>query len=89
VLSNQANSKHYEEVAIKQIPEYEFEEFPKSESLKNFDMNDRKFVAVALTHHAKPVIANASDRGWRNHKQALTEHGIKLDFLCHEANTKA
>ena len=89
LLQNQANRKHCEQVAIKQISEYEFEEFPQSESLKSFDKSDRKFVAVALTHHAKPVIANAADRGWRNHKQALTEHGIKLDFLCPEANTKA
>ena len=89
LLKNQANRKHCEQVAIKQISEYEFEEFPQSESLKSFDKSDRKFVAVALTHYANPVIANAADRGWRNHKQVLTEHGVKLDFLCPEANTKA
>ncbi len=88
LLKNQANRKHCEQVAINQISEYEFEEFPKSESLKNFDKSDRKFVAIALTHHAKPQIANAADRGWRNHAQALAEHGVELDFLCPELQGK-
>jgi hypothetical protein len=71
-------------VPITQISEGEFAEFPDSESLKNFDKSDRKFVAVALTHHAKPAIANAVDSDWHNHQQALAEHGVKLDFLCPE-----
>ena len=89
LLKNQANRKHCEQVAIKQISEYEFEEFPQSESLKNFDKSDRKFVAVALIHPANPAISHAADRGWLRYKQALAEHGVKLDFICPEVDTKA
>jgi hypothetical protein len=84
LLTNRENSKHCEQIAIKQISEYEFEEFPQSESLKNFDKSDRKFVAVALTHHAKPAISHAADRGWLRYEQALAEHGVSLNFLCPE-----
>ena len=84
LILNPANPKHCEQVALKQVSEYEFEEFPQSESLKNFDKSDRKFVAVALTHPAKPAISHAADRGWLRYKQALAEHGVKLDFLCPE-----
>jgi hypothetical protein len=80
---HQATSR-CEQVPITQISEGEFAEFPDSESLKNFDKSDRKFVAVALTHHATPAIANAVDSDWHNHQQALAEHGVKLDFLCPE-----
>jgi hypothetical protein len=83
VWDHQATSR-CEQVTITQISEGEFAEFSDSESLKDFDKSDRKFVAVALTHHAKPAIANAVDSDWYNHKQALTEHGVKLNFLCPE-----
>jgi hypothetical protein len=88
LLKNQTNRKHCEQVTIKQISEYEFEEFPQSESLKNFDKSDRKFVAVALTHPAKPAIANAVDSDWRNYEEALADHGVSLNFLCPELAAK-
>jgi len=81
VWDHQSTSR-CEQVLITQISEYEFAEFPDSESLMNFDKSDRKFVAVALTHPQKPSIANAVDSDWREHEQALAEHGIKIDFLC-------
>jgi len=84
VLLNHTNTDRCEKVLITKIAENDFAEFPKSPSLDKFDPSDRKFVAVALTHHAKPAIANAVDSDWYNHKQALTEHGVKLDFLCPE-----
>ena len=83
VLTHQA-TKRCEKVPITKIAENDFAEFPKSPSLEKFDPSDRKFVAVALTHHAKPAIANAVDSDWYNHKQTLAEHGVKLDFLCPE-----
>lgn len=82
VLINQANPKRCEKVTITQIAENDFAEFPRSPSLEKFDPSDRKFVAVALTHHAKPAIANAVDSDWRNYEQALNEHGVALNFLC-------
>jgi hypothetical protein len=82
VLSNQNNPKHCQKAPITKICENEFEEFPKSESLKKFDPSDRKFVAVALTHSAKPPITVAIDRGWNTHQEALTEYGVDIEFLC-------
>ncbi len=82
LLRNQFNPKRCERVHVTQISENNFAEFPNSLSLAKFDLSDRKFVAVALTHPQKPSIANAVDSDWREHEQALAEHGIKIDFLC-------
>jgi hypothetical protein len=82
ILINRTNPQHCELVKLNQISEYEFEEFPQSESLKKFDPSDCKFVAVALTHSQNPAIAVAIDRGWNKHQEALTEHGVKIEFLC-------
>jgi len=89
VLLNHTNPNRCEKVSITQIAENDFVEFPRSPSLEKFDPSDRKFVAAALTHHAKPAIANAEDRGWRRNEQALVEHGIKLNFLCPKTFPKA
>jgi hypothetical protein len=37
---------------------------------------------VANAHSAKPPIQVAIDRGWWNHKDALKEAGINVEFLC-------
>jgi hypothetical protein len=87
VHTHQATNR-CEQVPITQIAENDFTEFPKSPSLEKFDPSDRKFVAVALTHHAKPAIANAVDSDWRNYEQAFQEHGVKLNFLCPELQAK-
>jgi len=84
VLLNQNNPNRCDKATITQIAENDFAEFPKSPSLEKFDPSDRKFVAVTLTHHAKPAIANAVDSDWHDHKQVLAEHGVKLNFLCPE-----
>ena len=87
VLTHQATER-CEQVPITQIAENDFAEFPRSPALAKFDPSDRKFVAVALTHHAKPAISNAVDSDWRNYELALKEHGIELDFLCPELQGK-
>ncbi|MFN7466922.1 MAG: hypothetical protein ACK5S8_03995 [Pseudanabaena sp.] len=87
VLTHQA-TKRCEKVPITKIAENDFAEFPKSPSLEKFDPSDRKFVAVALTHPAKPAIANAVDSDWRNYEEALADHGVSLNFLCPELAAK-
>jgi len=82
VLLNRNNLNRCEQVPITQISEYEFLEFPQSESLQKFDPSDRKFVAVALTHSQKPPIVNAVDSDWAIDQEALSEHGICVEFLC-------
>lgn len=88
VLLNHTNPNRCEKVAITQIAENDFVEFPRSPDLEKFDPSDRKFVAVALTHHSKPAIANAVDSDWRNYENELKEHGVSLNFLCPELTTK-
>jgi hypothetical protein len=57
-------------------------EFPNDAALSNFDRSDRKFVAVANKHPAKPPILEATDSKWWIHQAALEEAGIKVLFLC-------
>jgi hypothetical protein len=59
-----------------------FAEFPDDINLKNFDIDDHKFVAVAIASGDNPSIVNAVDSDWKNHKEALQSHGIKVIQLC-------
>ena len=49
--------------------------------MKNFDLSDRKFVAVANAHQEKPPILEGTDSKWWGWKDALAEVGIKVVFL--------
>jgi len=82
ILLNRSNPHRCQQVQITQIAEYEFREFPKSESLQKFDLSDRKFVAVTLTHPQRPAIANAVDSDWFIFQEALVANGITIEFLC-------
>lgn len=59
-------------------------EFPGHQGLDNFDISDRKFVAVSNGHPKKPVILQSTDSKWWGWKEALAEVGIKVQFLCPE-----
>ncbi len=59
-----------------------YDEFPRHDGLSNFDISDRKFVAVANAHSAKPPILQATDSKWWGWKDALAEVGITVCFLC-------
>lgn len=61
-----------------------YDEFPTHEGLSDFDRSDRKFVAVANAHPRKPSILQATDSKWWGWKDALTEVGITVQFLCPE-----
>jgi len=78
------NSKHCDRVKItrKQDPADDFEEFPSHDGLKQFDLADRKFVAVSAKHPARPTILEATDTKWWGWKDALAECGIRVHFLC-------
>lgn len=61
-----------------------YEQFPQHEGLAGFDRSDRKFVAVANAHPAKPPIMQATDSKWWGWKDALAEVGIAVQFVCPE-----
>ncbi|MEK6792071.1 MAG: hypothetical protein AABY45_10275 [Deltaproteobacteria bacterium] len=60
----------------------EFAEFPDVPELRDFDRTDRKYVAVALASQRNPVVLNAVDRDWWNHRDALEHNGVICQFLC-------
>ncbi|MGA6926761.1 MAG: hypothetical protein WBY88_13820 [Desulfosarcina sp.] len=59
-----------------------YDQFPDHDGLSDFDNSDRKFVAVANAHHAKPPILQATDSKWWGWKDALDEVGVSVHFLC-------
>ncbi len=59
-----------------------YSEFPEHEDLHSFDSSDRKFVAVSNAHPDKPTILQATDSKWWGWKDALSECGITVHFVC-------
>jgi hypothetical protein len=57
-------------------------EFPDHEDLQEFDPSDRKFVAAAVAHPARPEIVQAGDSKWWGWKVALEACGIRICFPC-------
>lgn len=61
-----------------------YNEFPAHKGLEDFDISDRKFVAVSNAHPRKPAILQATDSKWWGWKKALEEVGITVHFVCPE-----
>lgn len=59
-----------------------YDEFPDHIDLAEFDISDRKFIAVANAHMDKPPILQATDSKWWGWKEGLQESGISVTFLC-------
>jgi len=59
-----------------------YNEFPDHDGLTDFDISDRKFIAVSNAHPGKPPILQAVDSKWWGWKDALAEAGITVNFLC-------
>lgn len=61
-----------------------FAEFPEAADLRDFDRDDRVFVAVAKSSRPVPPILNASDTDWWAHRDALRREGVEVEFICPE-----
>lgn len=83
VHDNRWNLPDSDRVVISQNGE-SYDEFPVHDGLVNFDNSDRKFVAAANAHPAKPPILQAADSKWWGWKDALKDVGITVHFLCPE-----
>lgn len=82
---NQCNPDHCRQVRVTPInDDRAFEEFPDDSDLSDFDLSDRKFVAVAITSGEAPPILNASDTDWWHHREVLGRNGVEVRFLCPE-----
>ena len=68
----------------------DFAEFPTAEALNDFDVADRKFIAVAIAyeraHNEKATILQALDRKWEPFRNAFEQEGVQIDFLCPPEN---
>lgn len=80
----QADSSHCELVMISRHEQRGFVEFPDDQALNDFDPDDRKFVAVALTSSKNPSVLNAVDSGWWRYRDSLRRNGVAIRFLCPE-----
>nr|VFK57068.1 MAG: hypothetical protein BECKTUN1418D_GA0071000_105812 [Candidatus Kentron sp. TUN] len=81
---NQDTATVCERVKIHEHPGRVFEEFPDDPALVEFDLSDRKYVAVAVASKNSPTIINAVDSDWSDFTQAFLRHGIKVQELCSE-----
>jgi hypothetical protein len=66
-----------------------YDQFPDHNGLNDFDNSDRKFIAVANTHPAKPPVLQATDSKWWGWKDALKDDKVMSEleremFLRHE-----
>ena len=63
-----------------------FEEFSTTQALIDFDVADRKFIAVAMAyerdHHRKATILQALDTKWEPFRKTFEREGLQIDFLC-------
>jgi hypothetical protein len=78
------NPQHCEKITLELAEDNSFVAFPTDPDLVSFDLSDRKFVAAALTHHARPPVVNATDKDWHEHYTALERNGVQVEFLCME-----
>jgi len=83
-LTNRANLERCEliEITPKESDSSDFEEFPADDELHDFDLDDRKFVAVALAHPERPPVLQAVDTEWWAKRGVLERAGVQIDFLC-------
>ena len=57
-----------------------YDEFPNDPKLADFDLSDRKFVAVSVAHKGKPPVLEATDGKWWKWAIALKRYGIRVEF---------
>lgn len=55
--------------------------FPSEERTREFDLNDRKFIALSRTHLEHPPIVEATDGKWLGFEDVFEEYGVHIEFL--------
>ena len=86
VLRNWRNPERCDLVHIMPVngSENEFEEFPDDPALSGFDLDDRKFIAVAVAHPERPPILQAVDSQWWDFRDAFHRNGVTIEFICED-----
>ncbi len=68
-------------VKLDKDAEGNYKRFPLEDRTKEFDLNDRKFVALSRTHSEHPPIVEAADGKWLGFKEVFEEYGVHIEFL--------
>lgn len=82
LLQNKDNAARVHCVAITEIAQDTYSEFPDAALQPRFDAPDRKFAAAANAHPDKPPVWQAADSKWLDWWPALLAAGVSVDFLC-------
>jgi hypothetical protein len=75
------STNNCEQVEINKDGNWGYEEFPHDKDLRDFDLSDRKFVAVAIQSLNSPVILNATDSDWYIYRKSLKKY-VHIEELC-------
>lgn len=87
---NVASIDHCEQLRLKDAdPPRMFDEFPDIYELVEFDLSDKKFIAVAMKHGNCHAILQAVDSKWFHFREAIAMVGLNLTFLCPEIEAVA
>lgn len=81
VWENQAVIEHCEQVHLT-LTRAGFSEFPNDPRLRKFDPSDHIYVALVKASHHAPIVLNAVDPDWWEHREALLQNGVRINFLC-------
>ena len=78
VINNQYVETRVKRAAVTPIDDERrsFEELPEN----NFDLSDRKFLAVAVS--AEAVVLNATDSDWGEQQELMDALGVEVEQLC-------
>jgi hypothetical protein len=50
--------------------------------LRDFDVDDQKFLAVAISEGSRPLVYAGLDREWWGRQRDLAERGLNVQFPC-------
>lgn len=82
LLRNSANPAKVEQVALTETGADEYQQFTDLRCSVEVDASDRKFLAVAAAHPARPPVWQATDSKWLDWWQGLGDAGITIRFMC-------
>lgn len=68
-------------VKLEKDQEGNYKMFPMEERTAEFDLSDRKFIALARAHLEHPPIIEAADGKWLGYKAVFEEYGVHIEFL--------
>lgn len=68
---------------LEKLPNGDYAMFPLESRTEEFDLSDRKFIALSRTHEEHPWIIEAADGKWVGFYNVFEEYGVHIEFLNH------